>query len=147
VTIRSYIIFDKATGRILGNVNCPEDHIDFQIQDGQDALQVECQVDDTAFYVDSEVLVAMPDQTSPRHVFDWKKKKWVLPFGALSEEAHARAAERAGLLEKITVLERGQYRAMRELLISLSTGTQCSQDALDQLVGIDGQIEALRSKL
>jgi hypothetical protein len=80
------------------------------------------------------------------HHFDAANNN-IMPGSHPGMEAHTDTLDKSDLLTKITVLERGQYRAMRELLISLSTGTECSQKALDQLVEIDDQIVALRSKL
>ena len=69
-----YTIYVTATGEISKTVQT--DDIDSQIQSGES--YVEGSIDQSVYYIDNGVAVAIPAQTSPYSVFDFNTKQWVL---------------------------------------------------------------------
>jgi len=70
----NYTIYVTATGEILRTVYT--NNIDSQIQDGES--YVAGSIDSSAYYIENNIAVAIPPQTSPYSVFDFVTKQWVL---------------------------------------------------------------------
>lgn len=70
----SYTIYSNATGKILRTVQT--NNIDSQLQDGES--YVDGSIDSSAYYIENDVAVAIPPQTSPYAAFDFVTKQWVL---------------------------------------------------------------------
>ena len=66
---RNYIIIIEDSGEILVNVNCPEDHIDYQyIKENKQHIEVDAFIDSTLKYVDvsnSSALIITDKSANP----------------------------------------------------------------------------------
>ena len=70
-------IYETSTGRILRNVSCSNEAIQFQCHAGESFLDGYFGVE---FYVNSESIAArLPTQPSPHHIFNYTTKQWEDP--------------------------------------------------------------------
>lgn len=74
----NYTIFDTATGQIKNVISCPADMVSLQFDKATHAA-IEGSFDDSSYYVQAGVPVAMPQKPTPRHVFDYATKQWIDP--------------------------------------------------------------------
>lgn len=81
-----YTIYCVATGRIEKTV--VTDNILTQIQDGHD--YIEGAFDDDAFYIESDVPVAIPQKPDGEAYFDYSTKQWVLDSASQQEKVKSR---------------------------------------------------------
>ncbi len=74
----NYSIYHRASGAIERVVQCPADALALQFNSSTHGC-VDGAFDDTAFYVEAGVPIAMPPRPSEHHVFDYTTKQWVDP--------------------------------------------------------------------
>ena len=74
----SHTIFSTATGQITRVVSVPIGMVSRQLQ-GPDEDWIEGHYPDDKFYIDGFTPVAIPEQPSPAHVFNWQTKQWEDP--------------------------------------------------------------------
>lgn len=74
----SYTIYNTTTGRIESVVSCPPEMVSLQFDPATHAA-LEGSFDDSSYYVETGVPVAMPSKPSQHHVFDYTTKQWIDP--------------------------------------------------------------------
>lgn len=73
-----FTVYDKLSGRIEKAISCPADMVSLQFDPSTHAA-LEGQFDDSSYYVEAGVPVAMPPKPSEYHVFDYSTKQWIDP--------------------------------------------------------------------
>lgn len=76
--MRTYAIFNPATGQILRMVDCPETMIEAQLGVGEAAMPAGPDISDATHYVMGG-FQPMPAQPGPHHEWDWATKQWHEP--------------------------------------------------------------------
>lgn len=71
----SHTIFSTTTGQIQRVVSAPVGTISMQLS-GPHEDWIEGSYPDDKFYIDGFTPVAIPEQPSPAHVFNWQTKQW-----------------------------------------------------------------------
>lgn len=71
----NYTIYNKTTGQIERVVECPPEMVSLQF-DSVTHAALEGSFDDSGYYVEAGVPVAMPPKPTPHHVFDYTTKQW-----------------------------------------------------------------------
>jgi hypothetical protein len=69
----SYIIYSQTTGQILRVVQTND--IESQLQNGES--YIDGAIDDSAYYIENELPVAIPPKPSQYSIFDFTTKQWV----------------------------------------------------------------------
>lgn len=76
--MRTYAIFNPATGQILRMVDCPETMIEAQLGVGEAATPADQDISDATHYVMGG-FQPMPAPPGPHHEWDWATKQWHEP--------------------------------------------------------------------
>ena len=74
----TYTIYNLTTGQIERSVSCPADTVYLQFDKTTHAA-LEGSFDDSSYYVEAGVPVAMPPKPSRHHIFDYTAKQWIDP--------------------------------------------------------------------
>ena len=93
----NHTIYNTTTGQIEKIVSCPEDMVHLQFDPSTHAA-LKGQFDDSSYYVDAGVPVAMPPRPSQHHVFDYTTKQWIDPRTPETEWPMVRAERDRRLL-------------------------------------------------
>ena len=86
----NYTIYNTTTGQIERVVDCPPEMVSLQFDPVTHAA-LEGSFDDSSYYVEAGVPVAMPPKPTPHHVFDYTTKQWIDPRTPETEGARVRA--------------------------------------------------------
>ena len=94
----NHSIYNTETGRIEKTISCPAEMVSLQFDPATHAA-IEGSFDDSSYYVEAGVPVAMPPKPSPHHVFDYATKQWIDPRTTETEWPLVRAKRDKLLLE------------------------------------------------
>lgn len=73
-----YSIYELQSGMIMKTIDCHEGVISMQFDHASQAA-LEGAFDDSSYYVEAGIPVAMPPKPSEYHIFDYSTKQWVDP--------------------------------------------------------------------
>lgn len=74
--IKSFIIYNKTTGKIIKTISCEDSTVDFQYDiNTEDYL--EGTLENFEFYIEHNQLVEMPEKPEGYYTFDYIQKIWV----------------------------------------------------------------------
>jgi len=93
-----YTIYNTTTGQIERVIECPPEMVCIQFDSATHAA-LEGSFNDSSYYVEAGVPVAMPPKPTPHHVFDYTSKQWIDPRTPETEWSLVRA-ERNRLLQE-----------------------------------------------
>lgn len=89
-----FLVHD-ANGKILRTGYCPDDHLELQAL--EEEVSIAAEVDGSNNYIANGNVVAMPEQPSKYHVFDYTTKQWTDPRTP-QDHLNANRARRNALL-------------------------------------------------
>ena len=93
-----YTIYNTTTGQIERVIECPPEMVCIQFDSATHAA-LEGSFNDSSYYVEAGVPVAMPPKPTPHHVFDYTTKQWIDPRTPETEWPLVRAQRNRLLLE------------------------------------------------
>lgn len=135
--IRTVSFYDPATGLLTGRTfSGPEDMVSANTPEGLAAIDGHHD-HLAARVVDGAVVDWIPDAPDAGHEWSRDRKRWLKVPALLEAEASHAAA-----LGRIDMLERSQFRAIRELALDPDHPV-----ARDRLLTIDAEIATLRASL
>ena len=140
---KQFLIYNIKTGQILRKVQCSEDHIECQLEQGvEEALEMgegDALPNEGLYRVEGGSLV-MPieGQPSPRHHYLWDEGRWFDPAEFLGRP-------QPGM--QIRSIEAGSARALREVCLALLNQSTPPDAAIKSLQEAENAIKELRSKI
>ena len=71
-----YAIYTTTTGQINGIFTGNYEIAQLQLKQNQALLKLENDISDDKYYIVNDILIAMPEQPSKNHIFNWTTKTW-----------------------------------------------------------------------
>ena len=93
----NYTVYKLTNGKIEKSVSCPEDMLSFQFNSTTHAA-IKGSFDDSSYYVEAGVPVALPTKPADHYVFDYDTRQWIDPRSPAAEWFLIRSERDARLL-------------------------------------------------